>query len=84
MANFRPADHAMGLELQLEEMIEQRERARVQGRVEDARDLGLEIAALQAELASTAEQAALQGDEQDEPAPELHDADKLSIDEPLD
>ena len=41
------------------------------------------LAALQAELASTAEQAALQGDEQDEPAPELHDADKLSIDEPL-
>ncbi len=82
MANFRPADHAMGLELQLEELIEQRERARVQGRMEDARDLGFEIGALQAELASTAEQAAVQGDGQDGAEPELHDADKLAIDEP--
>jgi hypothetical protein len=83
MANFRPADHAMGLELQIEELIEQRERARVQGRVEDARHLAVEIGALQAELASTAEQAAVLGN-QDEPEPELHDADKLSIEEPPD
>jgi hypothetical protein len=71
----------MGLELQIEELIEERERVRVQGRVEDARALALEIGALQAELASTAEQAALLGG-QDEPEPELHDADKLAIEEP--
>jgi hypothetical protein len=82
MANFRPADHAMGLELQLEELIEQRERARIQGRRDDAHDLGHEIAALQAELAYTADQAVVQG-EQDEPEPELHDADKLAIEEPI-
>jgi hypothetical protein len=46
MADFRPADHAMGLELQLEELIEQRERARVQGRPEDAERLEGQISAL--------------------------------------
>jgi hypothetical protein len=43
MADFRPADHAMGLELQLDELIEQRERARVQGRPAEAARLEGEI-----------------------------------------
>jgi hypothetical protein len=80
MTNFRPADHAMGLELQLEELIEQRERARVQGREEDARDLGAEINALQAELASTAERAAIEGSPNDT-GPQLHGAEELNIDQ---
>ena len=41
----------------LEELIEQRERARVQRREEDERRLSAEINALQAELASIAERA---------------------------
>jgi hypothetical protein len=66
----------MGLELQLEELIEQRERARVQDRLEDVARLEREISALQAELARTAElaieEAAPRG-----PGPELHDAGKF-------
>ena len=81
MGEFRPADHAMGLELQLEEVIEQRERAIVQGRHEDVGGLALEIAALQDELAATSEQAALAGP-QPEPVPELHYAEELSSPEP--
>ena len=83
MGEFRPADHAMGLELQLEELIERRERAIVQGRDEDGRGLALEIAALQDELAATAEQIALAGP-QPEPAPELHYAEELSSHQPPD
>jgi hypothetical protein len=80
MGDFRPADHAMGLELQLEELIEQRERANVQGRTEDADRLALEISALQSELAATAERAALEKPQPETP-PELHNAEELSIDE---
>lgn len=56
-APYEPADHAMGLELQLVELVEQQERARVQQRVEDAARLDSEIAQLRAELARTAEAA---------------------------
>ena len=77
MGDFRPADHAMGLELQIEELQEQLQRARVQGRFEDSRRMAVEVAELQAELASTAELLAVQGPDP-EPAPELHDAAKLS------
>lgn len=77
MAKFHPADHAMGLELQLEELQEQRQRARVQGRWEDARRLEVEIDQLQAELAATAEVLAVQGP-QPETAPRLHNAEQLS------
>ncbi|MHB8505875.1 MAG: hypothetical protein ACYDEN_09180 [Acidimicrobiales bacterium] len=52
------ADHAMGLELQLEELTEQRKRAEVQGRRDELPRLDGEIAALQLELARTAELAA--------------------------
>jgi hypothetical protein len=48
-------DHVVGLELQIVELVEQRERASVQhDEVEAARIQG-EIDALQAEMASTAE-----------------------------
>ena len=78
MGDFRPADHAMGLELQIEELQEQLQRARVQGRFDDSRRMAAEIADLQAELAVTAEMLAVQGPEP-EPAPELHDASKLIV-----
>lgn len=57
MIDTRAADHAMGLELQLEELTEQRTRAHVQGRHDDVAVLDDEIAALQLELARTAEAA---------------------------
>lgn len=57
-AGQRAADHAMGLELQLEELTEQRRRAEVQGRLDDAARLDTEITALHSELARTAEWAA--------------------------
>jgi hypothetical protein len=77
MADFRPADHAMGLELQLDELMEQRERARVQGRSADAARLEGEISALQAELALTAELAVTEGPPED-PGPELQYAEELN------
>ncbi|HWG74571.1 MAG TPA: hypothetical protein VG184_11025 [Acidimicrobiales bacterium] len=58
MITPRDADHAVGVELQLEELVEQRERARVQGRVDDAEAIEPEIADLQSELADTIESAA--------------------------
>jgi hypothetical protein len=76
MAEFRPADHAMGLELQIEELIEQRERARVQDQLEVMTRLEAEISALQGELASTAELAVREVSLSD-PGPEIHDAEKL-------
>lgn len=59
----READHALGLELQLEELVEQAARAEVQGRHSDAQALQAEIAALQRELATTAERAASPGEQ---------------------
>ena len=49
------ADHAMGLELQIVELVEQQTRARVQHRDDDANQLEAEIGQLRAELAATAE-----------------------------
>ena len=71
MSNPRLEDHLVGLELQLVELVENKQRASVQGRTHDAEDLDRQIAGLQLELASTAEQ--LSEDESD-PAPraELH------------
>lgn len=77
MTSFRPADHAMGLELQLEELREQQQRARVQGREADATRLQTEIEDLQAELAATAEM--ISGDDAGPEPPHLHDAGKLSF-----
>ena len=67
----------MGLELQLEELQEQRRRAQVQGRVQDVEGLVPQIEELQYELAVTAELLDTESD-QIEP-PELHDAEKLSL-----
>lgn len=77
MTQFRPADHAMGLELQLEELLEQQKRALVQHRKGDAERLQSEIEQLQSELAATAEMVSA-GEPGDE-APQLHDEEKLAI-----
>jgi len=50
-------DHAMGLELQLVEVVEQIKRAAAQERWEDVRGLRAEEVRLEAELARTAEVA---------------------------
>lgn len=51
-------DHLVGLELQLVEQVEQRERATVQHRPEDAARIEEEIQELTEEMARTAEQVA--------------------------
>jgi hypothetical protein len=51
----RVADHALGIELQIEELVERRERARVQRRDKDAAALQRDIDALQLDLAETVE-----------------------------
>lgn len=57
MTNPRLEDHVVGLELQLVELVEQKQRAEVQGRTDDLTGLDRQIEALQAELATTAEVA---------------------------
>jgi hypothetical protein len=72
------ADHATGVELQIEELVHQRETARHDGWDDEADALETEIADLQLELAETAEQAA---DEHYQPA-SIHGvdtADHLSL-----
>jgi hypothetical protein len=66
MTDPRLEDHVVGLELQLVELVEQRQRAEVQHRPGDAARLDQEIAAVQQELAATAEAALLA----DEPPPQ--------------
>lgn len=73
----------MGLELQLEELQEQKQRARVQRRWDDARRLEVEIEQLQAELAATAEILAVRGNDPD-PRPHIHNAEELKMGEPAD
>lgn len=51
-------DHLVGVELQLNDLVERRERARVQGRMERVEELTREIEALQDDLAVTAERIA--------------------------
>ncbi len=51
-------DHAVGVELQIVELVEQQKRARVQGHPEEAAALQPEVDALQLELAKTAEHLA--------------------------
>jgi hypothetical protein len=50
--NDEAADHALGIELQLEEIVERRERARAQHQVADEIELTRQIVALQTELAT--------------------------------
>ena len=57
MIDPRPGDKALGLELQIVELVEQRERAVVQGRQRDADRLQGDIDRLQAELATLATQS---------------------------
>lgn len=56
MADPRLEDHAVGLELQIVELVERMERARVQGETDEADRLQREIDGLQVELARTAEE----------------------------
>ncbi|MHB8294077.1 MAG: hypothetical protein ACYDH5_05510 [Acidimicrobiales bacterium] len=58
MVTTQDADHALGVELQIEELVERRERARVQGRHGDIAPLDAELGELYAELAVTAERDA--------------------------
>ena len=55
MMDPRLEDHAVGLELQIVELEENRRRAETQGRSSDADRFQSEIEALQSELATTAE-----------------------------
>lgn len=71
MSNPNLEDHLVGLELQLVELVENKQRAEVQGRVDDAHRLDGEIAQLQAELATTAERIA-QEEEQAAAGPRPH------------
>lgn len=58
MNDPRLEDHAIGVELQITELVEKMERARVQGRLERVAQLQPELAALQEELAATADRIA--------------------------
>lgn len=51
-------DHAIGVELQITELVEQRERALVQGDADRAASIDAEIAVLQQDLMETSEQIA--------------------------
>jgi hypothetical protein len=54
MADTLLEDHLVGVELQVVELVEQRERAEVQGRADEARRLQREIDSLYTEMADTA------------------------------
>ena len=58
MADPRLEDHAVGVELQLTELTEELERARVQGRTERMGELERDLAGLRDDLAATAERIA--------------------------
>ena len=69
MTDPRLEDHAVGLELQLVELVEQQQRAVVQQRTDDAATLEADIARVRQELATTAE---VLSTEEMTPAPEPH------------
>lgn len=69
MIDARLEDHVVGLELQLVELVEQRERAAVQSRPHDAERIQQEIDAVQEEMARAAEVIA----RPDADVPEFHD-----------
>lgn len=64
----------MGLELQLEELLEQQRRAVVQHRADDAGQMQTEIDQLQSELAATAEMISDADPVEEEP--HMHDEEK--------
>lgn len=51
-------DHAIGVELQITELVEKRQRAVVQGDTDRAAALDVEIAALQVDLVETSDRIA--------------------------
>jgi hypothetical protein len=57
MSDPRLGDHALGLELQLEDLVVRLEQARRHGWADEVHALELEVTALQLELADVAEQA---------------------------
>jgi hypothetical protein len=57
MSNDWLGDHAVGVELQLEELIVRLDRARQEGWPDEVHALELEVAATQLELADVAEEA---------------------------
>ena len=60
MSDPRTGDHETGLELQIDELIARRERARRQGWMDRVDELEREITALYLELAETTAEAAYQ------------------------
>jgi hypothetical protein len=60
MSDPRTGDHEAGLELQIDELIVRRERARRQGWMDQVDELEREITALYLELAETTAEAAPQ------------------------
>ena len=58
MTDPRLEDHLVGVELQIVELVERRERARLQGRHDDAIAIQAELDDLYAELATTADRLA--------------------------
>ena len=56
--DWSAADHALGVELQLEELVDRADEARRHGWPQEAEALEPEITALQGELAETAERVA--------------------------
>ena len=56
MIDPRLEDHLVGVELQIVELVERRERATLQGRNDDAAAIQGELDALYADMARTAEE----------------------------
>ncbi len=75
MTNPRLEDHVVGLELQLVELVEQRERATIQHRPADAAGIQREIDALQEEMARAAEEIA----RADAGQPNFNDVDEVRL-----
>ena len=71
MIDARLEDHMVGLELQLVELVEQRERATVQHRPHDVQRIQREIDSIQEEMARTADAIA----RPDADLPEFHHVD---------
>ncbi len=72
MTNPRLEDHVVGLELQIVELVEQKQRAEVQGRTGDSGVLGHQIEALQAEMATSAEVASAEAALESADEPQVH------------
>jgi uncharacterized membrane protein len=73
MHNPRLEDHAVGVELQMVELVEQQQRAIVQERHDDAARIQREIDALRDEMTRTAEKIA----QSDAETPEFHDVEQV-------